>query len=143
VRPARVAGPGAVFAAAADGERHRLACDLGFARGLRLGDLLDDVAIAVAGAEVHPHRRAGSARSVCSTLLSDSTKSRQFIAEQAQAPDAVAHRDLIGGLLARFELHQLLDRRLSPRRCSIIQRQHEARRGLAGARARTRRRTRW
>ena len=53
--------------------------DVGFGHRAQRGDLLDDVPIAVAGSEVRRVRSAGSSRSVCSTMLSDSTKLRQSV----------------------------------------------------------------
>ena len=63
---------------------------------------------------------AGSWRSACSTTLMASTKSRQSIAaEQAQAADAVADGDLVGGLVLALQLDHLLDRQpLFASRCS-------------------------
>src|SRR5947209_6217964 len=70
------------------------------------------VAIAIAGVKVHPGVDAG--RLGAQRLLDAAQRLDELWPvhrpEQAEAADAVAHRDLVGRLLARFELHQLLDR---------------------------------
>ncbi len=94
-------------------------------RRLVLGDRLDDVAVAVAGREVHP--AVEPARILAQRLLDDAHRLDELApvhrAQEAQAADAVADRDLVAGLLLVFRLDQLLDR--------------EARLGQAAARSRS------
>ena len=73
---------------------------------------LDRVAVGVAGREVHVDVDVDG---VALQRLLDHRQRLDELApihgpQGAQAADAVAHRDLVGGLVLRLDLHQLLDR---------------------------------
>ena len=92
-------------------ELDRLARELGFGQRASLGHLLDRMAVAVASREVHSRV---DIRRVFAQGLLDEAQGLDELApvhrpEQAQAADAVADRDLRGGLVLRFGLHHLLD----------------------------------
>src|SRR5438046_6025490 len=74
-------------------------------------DLLHDMAVAIASAEIHP--AVGSARIFTQRLLDDAHRFDELPPihgqKEPQAADAVADGNLIGGLLLRCRLHQLLD----------------------------------
>jgi hypothetical protein len=85
------------------------------------GDRLDDVAVAVAGREVHRRVDAGGiAASRCSTTLIASTKARQSVApSRRRLPMLLLDRHLVGGLALARQLEHVLDERpRSARRCS-------------------------
>ena len=76
------------------------------------GDRLDDVPVAIARREVH---RAVHAAGVFPQLVLDDAHRFDELApveraQQAQAPDRVADRNLGAGLLLRFGLHEVFDR---------------------------------
>ena len=90
----RVASPAAARRCATSASRRRL--------GQRLaGDALDHVPVAVARGEIHARVDAG--RVLAQRLLDDAQRLDELApvhrAEEAQAADAVADRDLVGGLL--------------------------------------------
>src|SRR3546814_7346821 len=81
---------------------------------MRISDWSSDVCssdLAVAGGEVHPP--VGGARIVAQRLLHHAHGLDELAPvghrQQAQAADAVADRDLVGGLLPVLELHHLRD----------------------------------
>ncbi|MBK9031671.1 MAG: hypothetical protein IPL61_10130 [Myxococcales bacterium] len=98
-------------AGAGGGERQRRARDLDLGQGAAPGDVLDDVAVAVAGGEVH--RRVGPGRIAAQRALDDAHRLDEDPPvggdQEAQAADAVADRDLIGGLGLAGLLEDLLD----------------------------------
>ena len=104
-------------------ELDRLARHVAFRQAASFRDLLDDVPVPVAGREIHP--AVEPARILPQLVLDDAHRFDELAPvhrpQEAQAADRVADRNLVAGLLLRFRLHQLLDRR-SPTptsRCSI------------------------
>ena len=88
-----------------------LAGNFAFGQGALLGQLFDDVPVAVAGCEIHV---AVYVVRIFAQLLVDGTRRfNEFTpihgAEQAQAANAVADRHLVGRLALGFRLDQLLD----------------------------------
>ena len=76
------------------------------------GDLLDRVAIQVARGEIH--RRVDARRILAQHLVDHADRLDELApvgrSQKAEAADAVADRDLVGGLPLAFRLHELFDR---------------------------------
>src|SRR3546814_6560039 len=90
---------------------HRAPCNVALVQLAAAREALDQVPVAVAGGEVHPP--VGGGRIVAQRLV-DHAHGLDELApvghrQQAQAADAVADRDLVGGLLPVLELHHLRD----------------------------------
>ena len=85
--------------------------NVGFAGAAVARDALDRMAVGVAGGEVHPRIHIGG---IVAQRVFDRRQGLDELtpvgrSEQAQASDAVAHRDLLRGLVLRFELYAVLD----------------------------------
>ena len=145
-RRAPRASPAAPARAAASRELDRLARDLGLRTARCACAIVSiDVAVAVARGEIHRARRRR--RILAQRLLDDAHRLDELApvhrAEEAQAADAVADRDLVGGLLLGLRLHQLLDRqaRLGEPLLDPGERQRQRRRSGPAGGARAPRRT--
>jgi hypothetical protein len=92
-------------------EFDRLAGNLEFTEMTALGDGFNGVAIAIAGGEIH--RRINSRRLSAEDLLDNAHLLHELApvhrAEKPQAGDAVADRNLVGGLVLVLRLNELLD----------------------------------
>src|SRR5207344_2931585 len=93
-------------------ELDRLPRDFAFGQPAALGDLLDDVPIAVARPEIHP---GVDSAGILAQLLFDRAHRLDEIApvhraQETEAADRIADRDLHARLLLRSHLHHLLDR---------------------------------
>ena len=94
------------------GQQDRLARHDGFVQTASLRDLLDTVAVAVAGGEIHPAVR--SPRVLAQYLVDGAHRLDECApvhrSQEPKAADAVADGNLVGGLLLVLRPHQLLDR---------------------------------
>ena len=92
-------------------QRDSLPRHIGFGEGTAFRHPFDRVPVAVAAGEVH----RGVHGILAQRALDHAHRLDELApvgrAQQAQAADAVAHRDLVGSLLLGFGLHQLLDGR--------------------------------
>ncbi len=83
--------------------------------------------VAVTRAKVHS--RIDIRRVLAQLLIDDAHRLDEFPpverSQHAQAADAVAHRDLVRSLVARFRLHQLLDRQVPLRQPMLDPRQRQ------------------
>src|SRR5438552_3556480 len=89
-----------------------LACHVGFRQPAALGDSFQHMTVAIAGGKIHP---AVSSAGILTQHAVDDAHGLDELApvgrpEKSETADAVAYRNLIGGLLLVFRLHQLLDR---------------------------------
>jgi hypothetical protein len=94
------------------GQQVRLARHIDFVPTAPLRDLLDNVAVAVAGGEIHT---AVGSRRVLAQYLVDGAhhldeRAPVHRCQEPKAADAVADGNLVGGLLLVLRPHQLLDR---------------------------------
>ncbi len=92
-------------------QRNRAAGDFGLRERAALGDLFDGVAIQVARGEIHGRE---DARWILSERLIDNTHRLDEVApvgrsQEAETPDAVPYRDLVGGLSLALRLHEAFD----------------------------------
>ena len=93
-------------------QRDRALGDFGLRERAAPGDLFDRVAIQVAGGEIH--RREDARRILAQHLVDHAHRLDEFApvgrSQDAEAADAVADRDLVGGLPLAFRLHEPFDR---------------------------------
>ena len=96
------------------GQQDRLARHDDFVQPASLRDLLDTVAVAVAGGEIHPAVR--SPRVLAQNLVDGAHRLDEGApvhrSQEPEAADAVADGNLVGGLLLVLRPHQLLDRQV-------------------------------
>ncbi len=95
-----------------NGQPDRLARHIGFVQTAPLRDLLDNMAVAVTGGEVHP--AVCSPRVLAQSLLDGAHRLDECAPvhrpQEPEAGDAVADGNLVGGFLLVLRPHQLLDR---------------------------------
>ena len=94
------------------GKQDRLSRHIGFVQSALLRDLLDDMAVSVAGGEIHPP--VGSPRVLAQRLVDGAHRLDECApvhrSQEPEAADAVADGNLVGRLLLVLRPHQLLDR---------------------------------
>ena len=85
--------------------------DFDLGEGAASGDLFNRVAVQVAGGEIH--RREDAGRILAEHLVDTAHRLDEFTpvgrAQNAEAADAVADRDLVGGLPLALRVHEPLD----------------------------------
>ena len=96
------------------GQQDRLPRHIGFVQSALLRDLLDDMAVTVAGGEIHP--AVGSTRVLSQRLVDGAHRLDECApvhrSQEPKASDAVADGNLVGGHLLVLRPHQLLDRQV-------------------------------